>query len=103
LALVGFLDVAGGTVRVTIIQLCVAQKMLGRIMSMDMVIHRGLGTINGVPLGALAALMGAPLGLASGSIAVFLYIALTVWRVPDVDRYRDAPAIPAAAAAEPPR
>ncbi len=103
LGMVGFLDVAGGTARTTIIQLCVAQKMLGRIMSMDLVIHRGLGTINGLPLGALAALMGAPWGLAGGSIAVFIYIVITLWRVPAVDQYRESsPPLQTAAATQPP-
>jgi hypothetical protein len=102
LGMVGFLDVAGGTVRTTILQICVAQKMLGRIMSVDLVIHRGLGTINGLPLGALAAIMGAPLGLAGGSIVVFFYTLVTLWRVPAVDRYCESPSLQTAAAAQPP-
>lgn len=87
LGLVGLLDVAGGTVRTTILQLCTVQKMLGRVMSMDLIIHRGLGTLNGIPLGAMASVVGAPFALAGGSIMVLIYTVASSIRVPSLYRY----------------
>lgn len=87
LGLVGLLDVAGGTVRTTILQLSTAQKMLGRVMSMDLIIHRGLGTLNGIPLGAMASVAGAPFALAGGSITVLIYAVSAFMRVPSLHRY----------------
>jgi MFS family permease len=87
LGLVGLLDVAGGTARTTILQLCTAEKMLGRVMSMDLIIHRGLGTLNGIPLGAMASVVGAPFALAGGSLMVLVYIVSASIRVPSLHRY----------------
>lgn len=87
LGLVGLLDVAGGTARTTILQLCTAEKMLGRVMSMDLIIHRGLGTLNGIPLGAMASVVGAPFALAGGSLTVLVYIVSASIRVPSLHRY----------------
>lgn len=87
LGLVGLLDVAGGTARTTILQLCTTEKMLGRVMSMDLIIHRGLGTLNGIPLGAMASVVGAPFALAGGSLTVLVYIVSASIRVPSLHRY----------------
>jgi MFS family permease len=87
LGLVGFFDVAGGTARHTILQLTTGESMRGRVMSMDMMVHRGLGTLNGVSLGALASLLGAPYALAGGSIMVVIYAAASFFRLPLLRTY----------------
>jgi hypothetical protein len=89
LGLVGVLDVIGGTARHTMLQLMTRDRMRGRVMSIDMMTHRGLGPIAGVPSGAMATWVGAPLTLAGGSLLVVLYAILVALRVPALARWQD--------------
>jgi MFS family permease len=99
LTLVGFFDVVGGTVRHTMLQLMTRDRMRGRVMSMDMMVHRGLGPISGVPQGAAATLLGAPLTLAGGCALVILYVLAVATRMPALRRWQDTPATAEAGAA----
>jgi hypothetical protein len=96
LGFVGLWDVVGGTVRTTILQLLATEKMRGRVMSMDIMVHRGLGTLNGLPLGGAASIVGAPLALMGGSVMVILYAIAVFLRVP-VHRYVGGLAAPVGA------
>jgi MFS family permease len=88
LAVSGCLEVIGGTVRNAMLQLSTENRMRGRIMGMNMMVHRGLGPLSGLPAGSLATLIGAPLAI-SGGAAVFIFYALFMFaRVPELHRYR---------------
>lgn len=88
LAVSGGLEVIGGTVRNAMLQLSTENRMRGRIMGLNMMVHRGLGPLSGLPAGAAATLIGAPLAI-SGGAAFFIFYALFMFvRVPELHRYR---------------
>ena len=60
LVLAGLLDIVGGTVRNTMLQLSINERMRGRVMSMNMMVHRGIGPLSHLQSGAIASFIGAP-------------------------------------------
>lgn len=90
----GLLDVVGGTVRNTVLQLLTREEMRGRVMGMNMMVHRGLGPLSGLPSGALATLMGAPLAISTG-VTLFLVYAVSLFlRIPELHRYPEGEPLP---------
>jgi predicted MFS family arabinose efflux permease len=88
LAVAGALEVIGGTVRNAMLQLSTEDRVRGRIMGLNMMVHRGLGPLSGLPAGSAATLIGAPLAI-SGGAAFFIFYALFMFlRVPELHRYR---------------
>jgi hypothetical protein len=89
LAAYGFLDVAGGTLRTTILQVVARENIRGRTMSLDNLTHRGLGSLNGVPLGASTVLIGAPLTMTIGALSALALALVQIRRVPSLVAYRN--------------
>ncbi len=87
LALVGLLDIVGGTVRNTMLQLSIDERMRGRVMSMNMMVHRGIGPLSQLQSGAIASLVGAPWAVAGTSIFFIIYGTFMLLRLPELYRY----------------
>jgi MFS family permease len=88
LAVSGALEVIGGTVRNAMLQLSTENRMRGRIMGLNMMVHRGLGPLSGLPAGSAATLIGAPLAIAGGAAFFILYAVFMFARIPELYRYR---------------
>jgi len=89
LALSGVLDVIGGTVRNAMLQLSTRDHMRGRVMGMNMMVHRGLGPLSGLQAGAVATFAGAPFAVAAGSALFIVYAVFLIFRVPELRRYEE--------------
>jgi len=87
LALVGLLDIVGGTVRNTMLQLSIDERMRGRVMSMNMMVHRGIGPLSHLQSGAIASLIGAPWAIAGTSMFFIVYGTFMLLRLPELYRY----------------
>ncbi len=83
---VGLLDAVYGAVRNTIVQLAVADRFRGRVMSLHSLTHRGLGPSGNFVTGSLAAVVGAP-----NAVALLAIVAtvLVIWRGLAVPALRD--------------
>jgi predicted MFS family arabinose efflux permease len=90
LALSGVLDVIGGTVRNAILQLSTRDQMRGRVMGMNMMVHRGLGPLSGLQAGAVATFAGAPFAVAAGAALFIAYAVFMIFRIPELRRYEEA-------------
>jgi len=89
LAAAGFLDTMYGAVRNTIVQLAVAERFRGRVMSLSMLTQRGLGPSGSFITGGLATLVGAPWAVASLAL---IATGLVIWRgvcFPELRDFRD--------------
>lgn len=89
LAVAGILDVIGGTVRNAMLQLSTREQMRGRVMGMNMMVHRGLGPLSGLQAGALATFAGAPIAITAGASLFITYAAFLLSRVPELRRYEE--------------
>ncbi len=95
LALAGLLDIVGGTVRNTMLQLSINERMRGRVMSMNMMVHRGLGPLSNLQSGTIASLVGAPWAVAGTSIFFIIYGTFMLLRLPELYRYPEGSSQPA--------
>ena len=75
------------TTRNTILQLVTREQMRGRVMAMNMMVHRGLGPMSGIQSGSLATFIGAPLALTAGVGVVLSYATVLFYRTPELRRY----------------
>jgi len=89
LMLVGLIDVVGGTLRNTMLQLSAQEQMRGRVMAMNMMVHRGLGPMSGIQSGTLATFIGAPLAITTGVIIVLTYASFLFHRTPELRYYTE--------------
>ncbi len=89
LMLVGLIDVVGGTLRNTMLQLSAQEQMRGRVMAMNMMVHRGLGPMSGIQAGTLATFIGAPLAITTGVIIVLTYASFLFHRTPELRQYTE--------------
>jgi MFS family permease len=89
LALSGVLDVIGGTVRNAMLQLSTRDHMRGRVMGMNMMVHRGLGPLSGLQAGALATFIGAPFAVTAGATLFIAYAFFLLFRIPELRRYEE--------------
>ena len=87
LVLAGLLDIVGGTVRNTMLQFSITEQMRGRVMSMNMMVHRGIGPLSHLQSGAIASLIGAPWAIAGTSIFFIIYGTFMLLRLPELYRY----------------
>jgi len=81
-------DMVGLIVRATILQLLADEVTRGRVMSMNMMIQRGLTPLSGLQSGALASLIGAPAAMATGAALFVFYGIFLFFRMPEVYNYR---------------
>ncbi len=87
LVFAGVFDILGGTIRNTMLQLSTHERLRGRVMSMNMMVHRGLGPLSGLQSGFLASLIGAPWAVAGGSVFFIIFGTILLLRVPVLYRY----------------
>ncbi|NIO09692.1 MAG: MFS transporter [Deltaproteobacteria bacterium] len=88
LTLSGLLDIVGGTVRNTMLQLSITEQMRGRVMAMNMMVHRGVGPLSNLQSGTLASFVGAPWAVAGTSIFFIFYGMFMLMRYPQIYRYQ---------------
>ncbi len=89
LIFVGLVDVVGGTLRNTMLQLSAQEQMRGRVMAMNMMVHRGLGPMSGIQAGSLATFIGAPLAITIGVIIVLTYASFLFHHTPELRKYTE--------------
>ena len=87
LLLLGFMEIVGGTLRNTIVQVEVEESYRGRVMGLMSTASRGASPLGAVPVGALAGAIGTPLAVALGGVAALAIAATTVLRVPRIARF----------------
>ena len=89
LLIAGVLDVVGGTVRNTMIQLVTEERLRGRVMAMNSMVHRGLSPLSGLQAGTVATFIGAPLAIAAGASLALAYAGSLLRRIPEIRRYSE--------------
>ncbi len=98
LLLLGFLDIAGGTLRNTIVQMEVEEGYRGRVMGLLSTANRGASTLGAVPIGALAVPLGAPLAMAVGGLLSVTMVSTVGLRIREIVRFgRPSTVVPATA------
>jgi MFS family permease len=80
LALLGFADATWGTMRNAIAQLATEDAYRGRVMSLIVIVARGLTSASQVQTGAAIALLGAPGAATIGAVAIAGTVAAAVTR-----------------------
>ena len=87
LVLAGGLDIMGGTVRNTMLQLSITEELRGRLMSMNMMVHRGIGPLSHLQLGTFASLVGGPWAITGACTFFLIYGTFLLLRLPELYRY----------------
>jgi hypothetical protein len=65
---------------ITLVQLHIADRVRGRVMSIYSLLHAGSDTLGNVAVGTAAVWLGLPLALAAGAGLAFLYaVAITLF------------------------
>jgi hypothetical protein len=80
LALLGFADATWGTMRNAIAQLAAGDAYRGRVMSLIVMVSRGLTSASQVETGVAAALLGAPAAATIGAVAIAGTVAAAATR-----------------------
>ena len=88
LAVVGATDTVWGAARGTILQLLTPENFRGRVMSVFQLSNRGLHPLGQTETGLVVPLIGAREATFLGGLLVSLVTLATVWRVPEIVRYR---------------
>jgi MFS family permease len=88
LALVGATDTIWGAARGTILQLLAPENFRGRVMGVFQLSNRGLHPLGQTETGLVVPLIGAREATFLGGLLVSLVTLVTVWRVPQIARYR---------------
>jgi hypothetical protein len=91
LALVGFADATWGTMRNAIAQLAAGDAYRGRVMSLIVMVSRGLTSASQVETGVATALLGAPGAATIGAVAIVGTVAAAAARAERL-RHFSAPA-----------
>lgn len=73
---------------ITLVQIHVADRVRGRVMSLYSMLHAGSDTTGNMVIGGLAVHLGLPLALSLGGLVALLY-ALAVWLVAPAIRHLD--------------
>jgi len=87
LVLAGVLDIMGGTVRNTMLQLSITEGLRGRLMSMNMMVHRGIGPLSHLQVGAFASLVSGPWAITGACTFFLIYGTFLLLRLPELYRY----------------
>ncbi|MGH7871058.1 MAG: MFS transporter [Candidatus Binatia bacterium] len=88
LALVGATDAIWSAARSTMVQLITPDKMRGRIMGLFQLSNRGLHPLGQMETGLVVPIMGAREATFAGGIIISVMTLLTVWRVPEIAKFR---------------
>jgi MFS family permease len=88
IAFVGVTDTIWSACRSTILQLITPENFRGRVMGVFQLSNRGLHPLGQTETGLVVPLMGAPAATFFGGLLVFVVTLLTVWRVPEIPRFR---------------
>ncbi len=88
LVLVGATDTIWGAARGTILQLLTPENFRGRVMGVFQLSNRGLHPLGQTETGLVVPLIGAREATIFGGLLVSLVTLATVWRVPQIARYR---------------
>jgi hypothetical protein len=77
---IGILLLVVQSLAITLVQLHIADRVRGRVMSIYSLLHAGSDTLGNVAVGAAAMMLGLPVALAAGGLlALGFAIALWVW------------------------
>jgi len=85
---VGATDTIWSACRSTILQLITPENFRGRVMGVFQLSNRGLHPLGQTETGLVVPLMGAPAATVFGGLLVFVVTLLTLWRVPEIARFR---------------
>lgn len=84
LVLVGVALLIVQSLTITIVQLQIADRVRGRVMSIYSLLHAGSDTMGNVMVGAVAVWIGLPLALAAGALLAVVYAVGIAWAVPAI-------------------
>jgi predicted MFS family arabinose efflux permease len=93
LALLGAADTVSTVLRQTIRQLVTPNHLRGRMTSVNMVFFMGGPQLGELEAGAVAALIGAPLSVATGGVGCLIAVALTILMAKSLLNYESGRAV----------
>jgi MFS family permease len=88
LAFVGATDTIWSAARATILQMITPEKFRGRVMGVFQLSNRGLHPLGQTETGLVVPLLGAPMATFFGGLLVSVVTLITVWRVPEIAKFR---------------
>jgi hypothetical protein len=88
LTFVGAMDTIWGASRGTILQMLTPEKFRGRVMGVFQLSNRGLHPLGQTETGLIVPLIGAREATFAGGIIISIMTLLTVWRVPEIVKFR---------------
>jgi hypothetical protein len=88
LTFVGAMDTVWGASRGTILQMLTPEKFRGRVMGVFQLSNRGLHPLGQTETGLIVPLIGAREATFAGGIIISVMTLLTVWRVPEIVKFR---------------
>ena len=88
MTLIGLTDTVWGAARGTIMQMVTPDKFRGRVMGVFQLSNRGLHPLGQTETGLIVPLIGAREATFAGGIIVSVMTLLTVWRVPEIVKFR---------------
>lgn len=86
LVLIGIALLIVQSLTITLVQLHIADRVRGRVMSIYSLLHAGSDTMGNVVVGAAAVLWGLPLALAVGAGLAFCFAGILIGLVPSIRR-----------------
>ncbi len=86
LVLVGIALLIVQSLTITLVQLHIADRVRGRVMSIYSLLHAGSDTMGNVVVGTVAVWIGLPLALAAGAAVALCYALGIVWVMPAIRR-----------------
>jgi MFS family permease len=88
LTIVGALDTIWGAARSTILQLMAPERFRGRVMGVFQLSNRGLNPLGQTETGLVVPMIGARATAFLGGILISTVTIITLWRVPEIARFR---------------
>jgi MFS family permease len=88
LTFVGATDTVWGAARGTILQMLTPEKFRGRVMGVFQLSNRGLHPLGQTETGLIVPLIGAREATFAGGMIISVMTLLTVWRVPEIAKFR---------------
>ena len=88
LTFVGAMDTVWGAARGTILQMLAPEKFCGRVMGVFQLSNRGLHPLGQTETGFIVPLIGAREATFAGGMIISIMTLLTVWRVPEIAKFR---------------
>jgi MFS family permease len=88
LTFVGAMDTVWGAARGTILQMLAPEKFRGRVMGVFQLSNRGLHPLGQTETGLIVPLIGAREATFAGGMIISIMTLLTVWRVPEIAKFR---------------